>query len=405
MAGSLPGGALNALGTAVIPETMARLQMPALIDQAKREQQVGNIQAGRLLGGADAEIGTPQTKSYQVNGRTIGQDNPSTVQPLFSTAKRLALFSQAMPEQAKAFQAQRLQNSIAPQLPSKDDFIGTPGEGGVFNWRKGTMVTGTTIPKERDADGQWAIRANDGKPQFVSKKNLLESNGAFLPVPTGMRVMADGQGGFQITTGGMDPIDMTNPTKTKLEDTILTGRDALSRMTSIEERFKPEYQQLGTRWANTFANLKDKAGIQLDAATRAQLEDFSAYRRDASANLNQTIKDITGATVSEQEAPRLMSQIPNAGAGLFDGDGPTEFQAKVKGTKDSIKSAIARAEYARKNGLTKQQQFAIPLASMPQMIDERGNEYRDQLERANPEASDEQINEMVKARLRQEFGL
>lgn len=100
MAGSLPGGALNALGTALIPETMARLQMPALIDQAKREQQVGNIQAGRLLGGADAEIGTPQTKSYQVNGRTIGQDNPSTVKPLFSTAKKLALFSQ-VPEGAR----------------------------------------------------------------------------------------------------------------------------------------------------------------------------------------------------------------------------------------------------------------------------------------------------------------
>jgi len=405
MAGSLPGGALNALGTALIPETMARLQMPALIDQAKREQQVGNIQAGRLLGGADAEIGTPQTKSYQVNGRTIGQDNPSTILPLFSPAKKMALFSQAMPEQARPFQAQQIQNSIAPRPLSKDDFIGSPGEGGVYNWRKGEMVPGTTIPKDRNPDGQWAIRAADGKPAFVSKQTLLDTPNAFLPVPNGMRILSDGQGGFQITTGGMDPVEMTNPTKTKLEDTILTGRDALARINSIEQTFKPEYQQLGTKWSNTWANIKDKAGIQLDEPTRQRLGEFSSYRRETAANLNTTIKDITGATVSEQEAPRLMLQIPNAGAGLFDGDGPTEFQAKVKGTKDAITSSIARAEYARKNGLSKQQQFAIPLESIPRMIDQKGNQYRAELKRANPAAPDEQINEMVKARLRQEFGL
>lgn len=384
---------------------IARDDRLRLLDQAKREQQVGNIQAGRLLGGADAEIGTPQTKSYQVNGRTIGQDNPSTIQPLFSPAKKMALFSQAFPEQARAFQAQQIQNSIAPRPLSKDDFIGNPGEGGVYNWRKGEMVPGTTIPKDRNPDGQWAIRAADGKPAFVSKQTLLDTPNAFLPVPNGMRILSDGQGGFQITTGGMDPVEMTNPTKTKLEDTILTGRDALARINSIEQTFKPEYQQLGTKWSNTWANIKDKAGIQLDEPTRQRLGEFSSYRRETAANLNTTIKDITGATVSEQEAPRLMLQIPNAGAGLFDGDGPTEFQAKVKGTKDAITSSIARAEYARKNGLSKQQQFAIPLESIPRMIDQKGNQYRAELKRANPAAPDEQINEMVKARLRQEFGL
>jgi hypothetical protein len=260
----------------------------------------------------------------------------------------------------------------------------------------------TLAPQKK---GQWAISAGDGKPRFVSEEDLFNSNGALLPVPTGMRVTSDGNGGFEITTGGMEPSGLTKPTETKLEDTILTGRDALSRMNAIKAKAKPEYQQLSARWANTWAGIKDKAGIQLDPTTRQQLSDFTSYRRDVAANLNQTVKDLTGATVGEAEAPRLMQQIPVAGQGLFDGDGPVEFDSKLKGATDAITSSIARAEYARKNGLDKKQMFAIPLDSIPQLIEQKGNTYADELSRANPQAPPEQIQEMVKTRLREEFGL
>lgn len=365
--------------------------------------------AGNPSGGAGAP-GTPGTKQMTVQGpagdfypafaggnRTVGQDRPAESTSM-SQPTQLGLLSKFAPGVVQSALAQQAISQIFPQ-----GFTGTLGENQVAYQNGRPVAMG--MPRAENADGDWAIRATDGKPVFVTKRQLLESNGAYLPKPNGMRVVSDGQGGFQITTGGLDPVDLSNPTKTKLEDTILTGRDALARITSIENSFKPEYQQLGTRWSNTWAALKDKAGIKLDDETRSQLSDFSAYRRESAANLNQTIKDITGATVSEQEAPRLMLQIPNAGSGLLDGDSPTEFQAKMAGTKSAIRSAIARAEYARKNGLSKEQQFAIPLDTIPQMIDQKGNQYRDELKRANPMAPDSQINEMVKARLRQEFGL
>lgn len=394
------GQALAGYGSALSGNPMY-LQNSLLLRQAQ-QQQADRAEAKQREAMRSEDLAELNRRAAQGNPNFLG---PRTIEgQLFGRQAMGAeeLLGRANPEAAAKLAMEKLGMGMAP---SKDDFIGTPGEGGIYNWRTRQMVPGTTIPKERTPDGQWAIRAGDGKPQFVSKQSLLDAPNAFLPVPTGMRIMSDGQGGFQITTGGMDPVEMTTPTKSKLEDTILTGRDALARIRGIETKFKPEYQQLGTRWNNTWANIKDKAGIPLDAATRTQLEDFSSYRRETSANLNQTIKDITGATVSEQEAPRLMQQIPNAGSGLFDGDGPTEFQAKVKGTRDSISAAIARAEYARKNGLSRQQQFAIPLDSVPQLIDQKGNQYREELKRANPSAPDEQINEMVKARLRQEFGL
>jgi len=172
MAGQIGQGA-QLLGQALIPETMANLQRPSMIEQAKREQQVGNIQAGRLFSGMNQEIGTPQTKSYQVNGKTIGQDNASTVQPLFSGAKKMAMFSQAFLEQARAMMTQQRQSQIALTPFTKDDFI--PTDAGLYNVRTGKLDSttakqpegikvGTTrdvmrgssiVTEERQADGTW----------------------------------------------------------------------------------------------------------------------------------------------------------------------------------------------------------------------------------------------------------
>jgi hypothetical protein len=145
MAGTVGQGA-QFLGNALIPETMARMQLPGLIEQAERKQQVGNIQAGRLLGGMNAEIGTPQTKSYQVNGRTIGQDNPSTVAPLFSPTKKMAMFSQAFPEQAKTYQAQQLGNALFPPKPTAQ--VLKPGETLGLTSADGQFTPTYTAPSE-----------------------------------------------------------------------------------------------------------------------------------------------------------------------------------------------------------------------------------------------------------------
>lgn len=221
---------------------------------------------------------------------------------------------------------------------------------------------------------------------------------------TGMRVTSDGQGGFEITTGGLEP-SMTKPTQAKLEDVVVQSRDALARLNTIKGKFKPEYQQVGARVGNMWGAAKEKLGIPLDEGSQKQLSDFSSYKRDVAENLNSTIKDITGATVSAQEAPRLMQQIPVAGTGILDGDSPTEFQAKVEGLTKSLTAAQARAQYALKNGLNRDQRFAIPLESIPDMIEKKGNQYAEEIQRTNPQAAPEQIKEMVKSRLRQDFGL
>lgn len=267
-----------------------------------------------------------------------------------------------------------------------------------------TFKTAPGTPATAAKNGSWVMSLETGKPVMKTDEEVMANPGAFAPVPNGMRITSDGQGGFEITTGGLEP-KMSNATATKIEDVILNARDSLARIASIKQGFKPEYQQLGTRAAMMAASAKSKAGMQLQPQEETALKDFASYRRDASSNLNTMIKNATGATVSQDEAPRLMQEIPNPGSGLFDGDDAVTFQAKLDGAERSLKSALARAEYARKNGLTKEAQFAIPLDSIPTIIQKKGDQYKADLLRANPQAEEAQVDEMVKNRLREEFGL
>lgn len=59
-------------------------------------------------------------------------------------------------------------------------------------------------------------------------------------------------------------------------------------------------------------------------------------------NLNQTIKDLTGAAMGVQEADRIIASLPNAGTDIFGGDSPTEFEAKLNNAVKQTKYALAR---------------------------------------------------------------
>lgn len=322
--------------------------------------------------------------------------------PQMPQLARDKLAALAFPEQNNARLAQQF-------YPSPDAIEKVDAGGSIVSVNKGTGKARSifTAPlKPTDMKGDWVVDLNTGKPVMKTDADVMNSNGNYAPLPKGMRIASDGQGGFEITTDGMQPTgNFTKPTETALESTIISGGDALARLDTIGKKYKPEYLQLAPRWANLWASAKDKAGIPLSPEDSAQLSDFASFRRDTVENTNKTIQDITGATVGADEAPRLMQQMPVAGQGLFDGDGPVEFMAKFKATQESIKSAVARAAYAKANNLSKKAQFAIPLGSVPKIIEDKGNQYAKELKDKNPNIPEEQLNQMVKNRLMNEFGM
>jgi hypothetical protein len=162
--------------------------------------------------------------------------------------------------------------------------------------------------------------------------------------------------------------DLSKTTKSKLEETILSSGDALTRLNTIQASYKPEYLGIKFRGAQEWATLKDKFGT-LKPEEKTQLANFSTYKQNATQNLNQTIKDLTGSAMGVQEAERIISTLPNAGTGLFDGDSPTQFESKLNNAIEQTKYAIARKNYSLNKNLKWEN---LPLSQMPNLINQRG---------------------------------
>ena len=172
-------------------------------------------------------------------------------------------------------------------------------------------------------------------------------------------------GASTIYTGQLD-----KSTTSDVQKSVITTADAVTRLNNIQFSYRPEYQNIGFRSKQAWNTLKDKVGT-LSPAEKTQLTQYSQYRQNALQNLNQTIKDITGAAMGVQEAERIIATLPNAGTDIWSGDSPTEFEAKLNNAIAQTKYALARKNYALKKGLNWE---ATPLDKMPNIINSRGAE-------------------------------
>jgi hypothetical protein len=199
---------------------------------------------------------------------------------------------------------------------------------------------------------------------------------------------------LQVNTG-----DLSKSTIGKLEEGILTNADAITRLNQIKASYRPEYQNVKYRVQSSWSELKDKFS-NLPQSEKNNLQGFVVYRQSALQNLNQTIKDLTGAAMGVQEAERIIAASPNAGTSVFDGDAPTVFQSKLDNQIKQVQYALARKQYSLKNKLRWE---SIPLERMPTLINERGKEIAKQFN-LNPEKNPADMN-TIQRQLAAEFGV
>jgi hypothetical protein len=188
----------------------------------------------------------------------------------------------------------------------------------------------------------------------------------------------------------------------KVDAGLLEAGGRMARLTRIEQAFRPEFLQIGTRAGATWSSVKEKLGANLGEEDRRNLTEFSRFKQEALANLNDYIKEITGAALSEAEAKRIMAAAPNPGQGMFDGDGPTEFKAKLDNTVRQVKMAEARYAYIKRHGFGID---SVPLERMPTLINQRGSEMETELKAKFPNMNDAERRKVVKGELAREFGL
>jgi hypothetical protein len=170
-------------------------------------------------------------------------------------------------------------------------------------------------------------------------------------------------GASTIYTGQLD-----KSTSSDVQKSVITTADAVTRLNNIQFSYRPEYQTIQYRGKQAWSTLRDKY-VGLPEKEKRQLAEYSQYRQNSLQNLNQTIKDITGAAMGVQEAERIIATLPNAGTGIFDGDSPTEFESKLNNAIQQTKYALARKQYSLRKGLNWE---STPLDKIPSIVQARG---------------------------------
>ena len=214
----------------------------------------------------------------------------------------------------------------------------------------------------------------------------------------GKRAEQLGIGKGQNITTNINTGEFSKPTKGKLEETILSTGDAITRLNSIQASNRPEYQTPKFKGIQELSTFKDKY-LTLSPEEKTTLTNFSKYRQNTTQNLNQTIKDMTGSAMGVQEADRIIATLPNAGTGIFDGDSPTQFQAKLDNAIQQTKYALARKNYSLLKGLKWEN---INLDDVPKIVNQRGKEIEKQY-KLDPK--DPATKKTVERQLAAEFGI
>ena len=207
-----------------------------------------------------------------------------------------------------------------------------------------------------------------------------------------------------VNTGPMTP---GKTGANKIDEDMLGVTRNLMQLDAISSQFKPEYQRFQDKAGFMALSVKDST-VGLNNKEKKDLTEYSQYRRNAFNTLNEYIKSITGAAMTNAEADRILKGLPSPGTGLFDGDSPTEFKAKLDDAIQKTKMSVARLAYMKRNGMSLedgQGNATIPLERMPQLINERGKAIEAELKAKEPKVADKALQRAVRRQLGVEFGL
>lgn len=269
------------------------------------------------------------------------------------------------------------------------------------NQQQQNIFEGQTI--QETARSNRATEGLRGGELAVSQRNLAlrqqefehGSNGISFTTPDGSVVQVGGRGPGLGTKG-----------KNDLDTRRINSADQLQRLNQITAKFDEKFLRSGPRLNNLVLSLKDKGILpgDLSPEDESSLIEFSEFRQAAFNNLNNTLREMSGAAITPQEAERLLKSLPNPGKGVFDGDSPSQFQAKTSAVTQQLKLAIARYNYSQATGEVDAATGAVSLDQMRSFINERAQEIEQQLRQANPGATEDQIQSTVRAEIRRLFG-
>ena len=288
--------------------------------------------------------------------------------------------------------------AIAPQLMQTAE--GRAALGDLMNAQKAMRPDLTTLKEGEELgyyqDGQWTSVASRapkaGKPvlsDYFGK--AVDSLG--LPRKNANEYSSVDLGRINAKASELAKLDKTTyqytgemmPAGKKViegaQDVLASAGNRLMAYNQIEASYRPEYSTPMFRGEQEWASLKDKFGT-LEPEKQQELTEYSQWKQNSITNINERIKELTGAAMGVQEAERIMSSLPVPGQGIFDGDSPTVFKAKLDNAIQQLKLVEARNAYIVRTGSVSLTD--VPLSKMPKIINDKASEIAKQY-KLNPE--------------------
>lgn len=316
-------GAPGTIGAAIARDDRLKLE-----DQAARQAQAGNIALRSLIGGMQAP-GTPATKSYEVNGRTIGQNREASGG--MNPATQIGLLNK--------FTGGPIQSAVASQVIQQlfpQGFTGTVGQDQIA-YQNGKVVAegpkSVRAPDKLPAEAElakWLFGGNEAAArEYLIQKNSPQT--AIKPNSPLAQAQQDLKNGY-IT---QEQYDLISKKETALpagsgDKTPQKYKDAVAATGALEGAVR-EYK-----------NLLNKVGTEWwDSTAAARLESLETQMKFGIKGLEQT-----GAL--DRGAIEVMGgMIPAAtGSAAFDPRGTSKAKAKLKefeGYIARMKSSLASA--------------------------------------------------------------
>jgi len=273
------------------------------------------------------------------------------------------------------------------------------------------VVTGYTVLDKPEKPGfKHAVDLSTGKPVFVSNEQLESNQSNFIPIIKNSQIAinADGTVNMQdsIFTGASDGGDLTKSTKSAMQKEIISASEKANTVMSLIADFKPDYFKYETQFKAKLSGLMEKGGATLDPTTQKSFQEYTDFMSKMARISAKEINEIYGAVLSGGEEQRANEFI------IAKQDAPTFALSKLKASYALAKKGIARKQYIMKNGLLpKGKSFRnevdsiMPLTQFDQIIEQRGQAIESQLKTANPQITEEALEDQVSKMLSKEFGV
>lgn len=198
--------------------------------------------------------------------------------------------------------------------------------------------------------------------------------------------------------------------RNKLDKDLIDTSQRFQRLRTIKSSMDPKYLEIPTRLGMQWKGIKAKFG-GLPQEEQGELYKYATFRRDAAQELNELVKERSGGAVTPQEFERQGVEIPNAGNGIFDGDDPVTFQAKLDRAYEVVALGFARNAYLRKadgrnaGRTTQELSRMLPIEQFRSHVNQRAQQLEGMVQQQNPGLPKPIVNREVDRLIKQEFGI